>query len=154
MKKSVFIEGIFLLAFSLFGIAEGLRLVFERDPTVVYDMLGPGYYIVFLSVGLMAVGIAHLATNYRKAHEIQKDTMDKEMRTRLIGTVLAMVIYILFINYLGYIVASIVFFLTEFRIVGIKSWRINCILTICLTAVYYVVFVHYCDMIFPRGILF
>jgi hypothetical protein len=62
--------------------------------------------------------------------------------------------YALLIDVAGYLVASILFFFLAFRIVGVKSWAVNIILALMITAAYYAVFVEYCSMIFPRGLLF
>jgi hypothetical protein len=155
MKRTALVEGIIFLVFSFAGIVEGLRLTIKRDPTTVAtDMLGPGYYIVFLGLALMVVGVVHLAVNYRKTADLQRVTIDKTMRTRLLASVAAIVMYIILITYVGYTVASIAFFGLEFRILGIKSWTLNAILTVSLTALYYIIFLYFCEMIFPRGVLF
>jgi hypothetical protein len=152
MKKRVLIEGILLLVISFVGLAESIRLVSDIDPHTVYDVLGPGYYILFISLALMVTGILHIVVNYGKGVAPTKVVVDMELRKRMIGMILALGLYTLAINFLGYLVSTVVFFLLEFMIVGVKSWRTNIILTIALTAVYYIVFIKYCDMVFPRGI--
>ena len=73
-------------------------------------------------------------------------------------TVLAMVaiiaLYIVLIQFLGYLIATPIFFLLMFRAVGVDSWRKNVTLTVILSAAYYFVFVYYCSVIFPRGIFY
>ena len=152
MKKRVLIEGILLLVISFVGLAEAIHLVSDKDPYTVYDVLGPGYYILFLSLALMVTGILHIVVNYRKGIAAAKVEVDMGLRKRMIGMILALALYTLVINFFGYLTSTVLFFLLEFRIVGIKSWRTNIILTIVLTAIYYVVFIKYCDMVFPRGI--
>jgi len=49
MERAALLEGIFLLAISVAGIFEGYRLIINRDPQTVLDMLGPGYYVLFIS---------------------------------------------------------------------------------------------------------
>ena len=152
MKRRVLTEGILLLVISFVGLAESLRLVSVRDPHTVYDTLGPGYYILFLSLALMAAGALHIAVNYRKRIAVTKLEVDRGLRKRMIGMILTLALYTLAINFFGYLVSTVLFFLLEFRIVGIKSWRANILLTTVLTAAYYVVFIQYCNMVFPRGI--
>jgi putative tricarboxylic transport membrane protein len=72
----------------------------------------------------------------------------------MIYMVLAMALYILLIDIIGYLIATPLFFLMEFRLAGITSWRRNIILTVIVSAVYYFVFVEYCSMVFPRGIFY
>lgn len=153
MKRTVLIEGILLLVIGLVSAGEGMHLIVDKDPNIIYDMIGPGYYVLLLSIALMATGVVHLIVNYRKRLIMEKVEVTGEMRRRMISIVAVMAIYTFLIGITGYLVATIVFFLLEFRVIGIKSWRLNVILTILLTAVYYIVFIRYCDMVFPRGIL-
>lgn len=152
MNRTVLVEGILLLVFSFVCIFEGIHLVIYKDPHTLFDPIGPGFYVLTLSTFLMAVGFVHLIVNYKKNLDTEKVTISREMRKRMINMTAVLAIYILLINIIGYLLASIIFFLLEFRIVGIKSWPISIILTLLFTACFYVLFVHYCDMIFPHGI--
>jgi hypothetical protein len=152
IKKSVLIEGLLLLILSFVGLGESLRLILDKDPQKVYDVLGPGQFVLVLSLALMAIGASHLIVNLRKGAIVPRTEVNVEMRNRMIGMALALAFYTLAIDFLGYLISTVLFFLLEFRIVGIKSWRSNIMITIVLTAVYYVVFIKYCEMVFPRGI--
>lgn len=154
MKKKVLIEGIFLLILSLVCMGEAFRLITSKEPQPVYDVLGPAYYVLFLGISLMIIGLIHLIFNYKKNFNIQKDAVSGEMRIRMISIVVVIGIYVFLINIVGYIAASLLFFFLEFRILGVKSLPMSVILTLCVTAVYYLVFIEYCHMIFPRGIFF
>jgi hypothetical protein len=154
MKRTVLIEGILLLVFSFVGLGEAIRLISDIDPHTVYDALGPGYYILILSLALMATGAAHLIFNYGKGVAAEKVVVDKAMRMKTIYMVLAMALYILLVDIVGYLISTPLFFLMEFRLAGVTSWRRNIILTVIVSAVYYFVFVEYCDMVFPRGIFY
>lgn len=76
------------------------------------------------------------------------------MRTRIIMMTVSLVVYCLLINWIGYLAASVMFFLLEFKIAGVKPWATSVILAVVVTGGYYLVFVKFCNMIFPRGILF
>jgi len=154
LKRTVLIEGIFLLVVSFVGVGESIRLISDIDPHTVYDALGPGYYILFLSLALTAAGTAHLIVHYGKGVAAEKVVVDKAMRMKMIYMVLAMALYLLLIDIIGYLIATPLFFLMEFRLAGITSWRRNIILTAIVSALYYFVFVEYCSMVFPRGIFY
>ncbi len=152
MKATALIEGILLLVISVIGLAEAIRLVTDVDPLTVYDVLGPGYYILFLSLALMVTGALHIAVNYGKGSPAVKAEVDIGLRKRMIFMILGLVIYTAVLDFLGYPLSTFFFFLFEFRTVGIKSWRTNILLTIALTTIYYIVFVKYGNMVFPKGI--
>lgn len=152
--KKVSIEIIIFLFISLVSIIEGFRLITYKDPKVTYDILGPGFYVLFISFAMLIAGVAYLIISYREIHKTNMVALSKEMRIRTISMILVLVIYNFLISFVGYIIATIIFFFLEFRLVGIKSWITNVILTLILTIAYYIIFVQYCNMVFPRGILF
>jgi len=154
MRIAVLTEGALLVVVSLVGLTEGLRLVIYKDPYILYDPLGPGFYIIAISIGLMAIGIVHLLSHSKKLFALEGMPVDKKMRIRMMSTVVACVIYIFLIRIIGYPLATILFFFLEFRVQGIKSWPRVVILSLVLSALYYLVFVQYCSMVFPRGIFF
>lgn len=154
LKRTVLIEGIFLLVLSFVALGEAIHLISTVDPHAVIDAVGPGYYILFLGLALMATGTLHLIVNYGKGVAAAKVEVDMDLRKRMISMVLTLALYIFIIDFLGYLISTVIFFLLEFRVVGIKSWRSGIILSIVLTAVCYIVFVKYCNIVFPRGIFF
>jgi len=154
MKITHLVEGAVLLVFSFAGLAEGLRLVIYKDPYTVYDPLGPGLYIIAIGLGMMVLGVAHLIVHSRTSPVMQKARVDKTMRFRLISTVAACVVYILLIYIVGYLPATVLFFLLQFRIQGIRSWTRIIALSVILAGLYYLVFVQYCGMVFPVGPFF
>lgn len=156
MKKIVLIESISILSVGFLATAEGLRLIFTKDPHTLYDMLGPGSYVLTLGIIIMITGGVYFFSNRNifKTPEVTKLVIKEQMNFRVISMVMILGIYVFFIKLFGYVVASIVFFLLTFKIIGIKSWLTNGILSLILTAAYYLIFIHYCNMVFPRGIFY
>jgi hypothetical protein len=153
MKRRVLIEGILLLAFSLVAMSEALRLIISKDPLVLYDPLGPGYYILVLSFGLFVAAIVHVAVNYKKSAQSQKTT-EPGSGARVLFSVGAMILYILLVRIVSYPVATLIFCLLQFWIAGVRSWRTNTILSVVFTAVCYFIFIKLCGIVFPEGLLF
>jgi len=154
MRITILIEGVLLLALSLAGIAEGLRLVIYKDPYTLYDPMGPGLYIIAIGIGLMTLGVVHLVLHYRKPPAMEMVPVDRKMKIRMMSTVVVCTIYVLLINLIGYLLATILFFFLEFRVQGIRSWPLVIVLSLVLSAFYYLIFVQYCSVVFPRGIIF
>src|SRR4030042_3314136 len=148
------IEGILFLAIAFMCLIEGFRLILYKDPVILYDALGPGHYILVLGLALLATAGAYIIDNYKKPIKEKVVMINKSMRIRMISMTVVLIIYAFLINILGYLLVTFFFFLTEFRIVGIKSWRLNLILAIVLTALYYMIFVEYAKVVFPKGIFF
>jgi hypothetical protein len=154
-KGTTLVEGAVLLLIGLISMTEGLRLTLRKAPNVLYDLLGPGLYVLMLGFGLTATGAAYLFSNFRKeASSPEKTPKSGEMKRKLIGTVLVYAVYTLLIPFLGYLTATVIFFILAFRIAGVRSWKVNLFLTGVVSTVSYIVFVHYCSVIFPHGMLF
>jgi putative tricarboxylic transport membrane protein len=153
-KTGVLVESMSLIAISLVGMTEGLRLVMYKEPNTLYDPLGPGYYALAVSTCLLAVGVAYLVSRLRNPVQTEVVPVDRRMKVRLACTVGACVIYVVLINLVGYLLASIIFFVIEFKIEGPKSWLSVVVLSLVVSGLYYIVFVKLCRMVFPAGVIF
>jgi hypothetical protein len=159
LKMTVWIEGMVLLGAGIISLAEGLRLTRKIDPDAISDVLGPGYYIFFLGLILMITGITYLFINYRKILNMKKEALGRETGNQRINMVViymvvVFILYLTLINIAGYLVPTLIFFFLEFRLAGVKSWKRDLILTSVVTGVFYFVFIQYCRLVFPHGIVF
>ncbi len=80
------------------------------------------------------------------------EAFSKSMKTAMGGMIVVLALYILLIEIVGYLIASPIFFLLLFRILGITSWLRNLGLSIVCSILLYIIFVHWLAMVFPRGI--
>ncbi len=62
--------------------------------------------------------------------------------------------YVYAIGTLGYFISSLMFLVAAFKCAGVTSWRTTLLLAAGFSSGYYVLFVKYCEVIFPKGILF
>ena len=152
MNRRVLTEGILILAVATVGVVEGLRLIIVKDPRVLYDIIGPGAFILFLSLALMVAGVYYIL--YYVKIPGDKIAFSREAKIRVISMSVALAIYLLLIDILGYYVSTILFLLTEFRLVGVKSWLASVSLSLVITAMFYIIFVEFLTLVFPKGILF
>ncbi len=154
MKKGEWIEGILLLSIAIGGMMEGFRLVIYKDPRLLYDIVGPGNYILGLSISLLAIGIAYMSIHYKKGLLKGKVKLNSQgMRHRMLGMFCGCLIYIFLLHFFGFLLSTIVFFLIEFRVTGIKTWRLNALVSVTIALFNYLIFVWYCQMVFPRSII-
>ena len=124
------------------------------DPSKLSDAVGPGAYIVAYSICLLIVGAAYLILNARKKVIPEEVSVEWKNRFKVLGMVASFVIYNVLIEVVGYPIATVFFFLMQFRIVGVRSWRSIILLSLICTAVYYILFGKYANIVFPRGVLF
>lgn len=146
-----------LLIISFGVLFEGIRLM-RVTTKLTQDVMGPGTYIIILG-GLLILGtLIHISSYSVHILRLKKKHLEEPHQRGATFTVLAMVgiiaLYVVLIQFLGYLIATPIFFLLMFRTVGVDSWGKNVALTVILSAVYYFVFVYYCSVIFPRGIFY
>ncbi len=154
VSRRIWIEGSLLLVISVVSLFESLRLIIYKNPRIQFDPIGPGYYILLVSLGFLVTSLIYIRHHLKEAQPKAKEHTSREMRIRLFGSFATYAIYLILVDVTGYSAATFVFFILMFRIVGIRSWPSNVVLSAVLTFAYYIVFVKYCSMAFPTGILF
>lgn len=153
MKRATIVEGMILLVISLTGIMQGFQLNAIKDPQRLSLLMGPGTYILALSIILLITAIVHVLLGYRKgADVVSAPKTGIHASKKLILMIVVFALYAFLIDIVGYIIPTILFFLLEFRISGVTSWKVNTVLTACLVVSFYYIFIKYCEMIFPHGI--
>jgi hypothetical protein len=153
LKNISLIEGILILIISVVGLSEGVRLTLQRSSAIVIrDVLGPSLFVILLSSGLLIVAIIHFIVIHRKVTLNEKTSGNTIMSVKVIGMISVLAGYIVLIRFFGYFMPSIPFFLLEFRIAGVRSWRRNLVLAPVTAIAFYIIFVKLCNMPLPRGI--
>ncbi len=153
MKRTIVVEALIVWFVGVVSMIEGLRLVIFKDPNVLYDLLGPGYFVLLISVSLMAVGAVHLRSGYRTSEGGKTPIPDRDAVITVCRVILVTAAYISLISIVGYIIASLCFFSAQLWVFGVRSWKTNIALAMLLAVVYNVVFVNLCGLILPRHYL-
>jgi magnesium-transporting ATPase (P-type) len=153
-RKTHLLETVLLLLMGGISALEGVRLIIRKDPQTAHDVLGPGGYIILVGLGLIGVGMSHFLVNGRKEGNKKETVVNKEMRKQLLGIILTLFLYIFFIDILGYLCASILFFCMILWVLGFRSLRFNLILSFSISIPLYIIFVRWLNMALPGGLLF
>lgn len=157
--RTLFIELLLIVIVGVLSIGDGIRLILKQD-LQTHDVLGPGFYSVGLGAILVIAGLVHFLTERGKAVSVKNKPLvgqsaeKKEFTKMMISMVVVMIAYILLMDLVGYLLASVVFFLLINRIVGFRSWLSNMGISVLMTAVFYLVFVSWLGIVFPRGLIF
>ncbi len=131
MGKDLLIATLVVVSLAILGLYEGLRLLYI--PLPFPDPVGPGGYLLFISVLLLICGIGYFCA-YRK----RSATADgKRFSFRTIGEsgrlLIVLALYSIAVPIIGYIVATGFFFMIGMRICGEKSWLRSIIISLLLT---------------------
>jgi hypothetical protein len=158
MRVRIFIEGMIFSVMGLLGLYEGIRLARVRasQSTVIQDSLGSDGYMIMIGLALIIVGVSHIIINYKKNIDTGKKMVSKDHKDTLIvifDIFVSLIVYVLLMNYIGYLVGSLIFFLLILKIFKFK-WSLNVILSVFFSIIFYMLFGYVLKMPFPKGMLF
>jgi hypothetical protein len=158
MNRTLISEGVALFIFSIGGIIGGLSLYLNRDARTQSSLLAPGLYVLALSGLLLLTALVYVYLSSRKASRTATvavpQTQGPWVSSIVVKMVGAFALYAYLIDLIGYMVPTLLFLFTGFRLLGVKSWKANLVLTALVAAVFHIVFIKYCEMQFPHGRLF
>ncbi len=135
MSRKIIVESVVLLTIAVACVAEGVRLVLRKGAEPVSDVLGPGYYVLVLGVALQAPALLHLRSAQASAAPSGSTTGSMD-RWRMAGMAGVLAGYIVLIDLFGYLFSSVLFFLLEFRLFGVKPWPKLLGLTVIVRGIY------------------
>ena len=155
-RRKITIESGALIMFGAIGLWGGLSSYLKMDARMQSSWLKPGLYVSVLSAGLILAALAYGYLALRKVPPTPQDPGRQPWQARLGGVVTVvfgiMALYAFLIPLTGYLPATLLFLLLQFRVLGVGSWRLNMAITASVTAVFYVVFIYYGGLEFPRGV--
>jgi len=138
---------IILLVMAAAGIYEGARL--SKSVLLFVDPVGPGWYLFFMSCLLFVCAIALLLRQFirrKAAHREVSLSLHKGPAGRAI---LLLFLYAFAITYLGYIIASAIFFIVVQRLFGERSWVRCAVIGVSITGGFYFAFSYLASMPLP-----
>jgi hypothetical protein len=104
---------------------------------------------------LLATGLLYIrASMAKRPREARPAWSLPGIDKKLAVTFLITAGYIYAIGTLGYFSSSLLFLIAAFKCAGVTSWRTTLLLSVGISSGYYILFVKYCEVIFPKGMLF
>jgi putative tricarboxylic transport membrane protein len=144
------VVGIVIFIFG--GISALLSL---RMPIGTFRMGGTGMFPLFLGILLMILsGIFVLKIFFQgKEGQVKKEASieSSESPIQLILFLGSMALATLFFNQLGYPLTSFLLMLALLRILGIKRWGLNILISVVTAVGSYFLFVKWLDIPMPKG---
>lgn len=108
---------------------------------------GLGYLLLGLSVLLFIQNVPE--TSEQK----EKRTLKKEDLILLLITLGALIIYVFFLEILGFVISTLVFLTVTMRLYGYMNWLRNVLVSVIFTLVLYFAFNYLLKIYLPQGIL-
>jgi putative tricarboxylic transport membrane protein len=150
MEKDEAIVGIVIFLFG--GLTALLSL---RMPIGTFRMAGTGMFPLFLGILLMILsGLFVLKFFFQgKGEQVKKEAsiQSSESPMQLILFLGAMALATLFLNQLGYPLIAFLLMVALLRILGIKRWGLNILISVATAVGSYLLFVRWLDIPLPKG---
>ncbi len=138
---------IILLVLAAAGIYEGVRL--SKSVLLFVDPVGPGWYLFFMACLLFVCAIALLVRQFIRRKAGQR-TAGLALHKGPAGRALVLLLlYGLAVMFLGYVIASAMFFIVVQRIFGERSWIRCTVIGVSITGCFYFVFSYLAGMPLP-----
>ena len=149
MKRDQAIGGIIIFLFG--GLTALLSL---RMPIGTFRMAGTGMFPLCLGILLMILsGMFVLKIFIQREEQVKKEASieSSESPIQLILFLGAMVLATLLFNPLGYPLISFLLMLGLLRILGIKRWGLNILISVVTSVGSYFVFIQWLGIPMPKG---
>jgi hypothetical protein len=150
MNRDEMVVGIVIFIFG--GISALLSL---RMPIGTFRMGGPGLFPLCLGIILMILSGAFILKIFFQGQkgQVKKEASieSSESPIQLILFLGSMALATLFFNQLGYPLTSFLLMVALLRILGIKRWGLNILISVVTAVGSYFLFVKWLDIPMPKG---
>ena len=150
MNRDEVVPGIVIFLFGAITTVLSLKM-----PLGTFRMAGTGMFPLILGILLMVLSGAFILKNLFQGNEkqVKKEASveSSESPFQLILFLGAMVLATLFFNQLGYPLTSFLLMVALLRILGIKRWGQNILISVVTAAGSYFLFVKWLDIPMPKG---
>jgi ABC-type Fe3+-siderophore transport system permease subunit len=138
---------IFLLVMSILGIYEGARL--SGTVLLFADAVGPGWYLFFMSCLLFICAMALLVRKFIRRKAGHREVSLSLHKGAVGRAIILLILYGVAVMFLGYVIASAMFFILVQRIFGERSWLRCAGIGVSITACFYFVFSYLAGLPLP-----
>lgn len=130
MSSVLLVETLFLLGLATFAIYDGIRL--KSIPLLVYDPIGPGWYLLIISSMLFLSSLCYFLINVKQKLPVEKHKLSLHFGP-VSQLLLLLVLYTAAVPIVGYTLGTIFFFVFSLRIYGAK-WTWSLLISLAFSA--------------------
>lgn len=150
MKKDEIVVGIVIFLFGAITTLLSLRM-----PIGTFRMGGTGLFPLCLGILLMILSGAFILKIF---FQVKEEQVKKEVSIESSGSPIQLILFLgtmvlatLFFNQLGYPLTSFLLMVALLRILGIKRWGLNILISVVTAVGSYFLFVQWLDIPMPKG---
>lgn len=149
-KVGPFIVGAVMLAIGVVLLVQTFRI-----PGEGFDPQGPRFFPLCVVLAWLLLSVIYLATHIGKIIRTGKGEAAEKFARMVPAAllVLALIVYALILDYVGYLIATALFFIVAARLLGSRNWARDVTVGVLLSAVLYFSFTQALGVRLPEGIL-
>ena len=150
MGKADRISGVFWLCFSILMIIQSYRLGLGK-----VNHPGPGFLFFWVNIvlGIMSLVVLFKAWAGKKKEGAQPAIFEGQKMLKIIFVLLALFIYVLLIETVGFIPMTFLVFVFLLGIIEKKKWFFTVFVSVVVTVISYLIFEVWLQCMLPRGLL-
>jgi putative tricarboxylic transport membrane protein len=150
MGRTETIGGFFWLLFSLFISWESYRLGLGN-----VNQPGPGFLFFWTGIVVAILSIIVIVRSFsvKASDEEIEATAGKRRLTKIVPVLIALFLYALLIEWLGFIVVTLLLFLFILGVVEKKKWLFTAAVSVAVTLFSYLIFEVALQSQLPKGLL-
>jgi putative tricarboxylic transport membrane protein len=138
-------------------LVTGVVLLFQtfRIPGEGFDPQGPRFFPLCIVLAWLLLSVIYLSTHILKIIRTGNGEAAEKF-TRIVPAailVVALIIYALVLDSVGYLIATALFFIAAARVLGSRNWARDITVGVLLSAVLYFAFTQALGVRLPEGIL-
>jgi putative tricarboxylic transport membrane protein len=150
MGKADLWSGIFWLIFSLFASYQSYKLGLGalRQP-------GPGFLFFWTGIVIAILSVVVIVRSLRKrlTGEAQTPVVGRSNVAKVVFVLLALFVYALLMEWLGFLILTMLLFVFLLRVVERKPWWYALVVSLAITVAAYLVFEKALQSQLPKGLL-
>lgn len=150
MRRSDLFTSIVWFLIGLGFTLGGLRLGFGN-----FGAPGPGFLPTLVGGILSGLSMGLFFRSFLVKTELHAVSFWKEKGSwkKVLFTLLSLILYLVLLDYLGYILTTFLFLGYLIKFIGKRGWRLSIFVSIFATLVSYIVFAQWMEVRLPNGIL-
>jgi hypothetical protein len=144
------------LLFCFLGIVasfDSWRITESVRPTGNFDAIGPDRYLAILSGLMIVLGLALALRPQTDGPSSDWSDLRRWPPADYLVVAVILAAYIWAIPLIGFSVATLLFFIALYRLLGSWSWQRTMGYAVFTTVFIYVVFIYFCDLSLPKSFL-
>ncbi|ESR23782.1 tripartite tricarboxylate transporter TctB family protein [Lutibaculum baratangense] len=150
LRRSRSWTGLVFVALGVIGLWDGYRLATALRTTVSFDQVGPGGYLIGISLGLVLAGLAAILVEWRYGIGEARQA-EPGLRWRMPVLAAAFALYGVLMTTGGYPVATFAFFMVAYAVTGVRPWHRVLLAAFLSFVALQLVFIVFADMPLPMG---